>query len=450
MATTTALRFGLTWARRGALHRAPLLPLRALDPALTRALTTKRPLPAAFDQAVNDQLAAIHKAGTFKAERVITSAQRDQITVEAADSHEPQSVINFCANNYLGLSSHPAVIARAQAYLTQYGAGLSSVRFICGTQSIHKQLEAQLSQFYGTEDTILYASCFDANAGIFETLLTKEDAIISDALNHASIIDGVRLCKAQRFRYANCDMTDLEVQLQSADAAGARLKLIATDGVFSMDGKIAPLDRICDVAEKYNAIVFVDDCHATGFLGPNGRGTPEYFKVQDRVHLVNSTLGKALGGAAGGYTTGNANVIALLRNKSRPYLFSNTLPPPVIGAAAAAVELITDPTSQQQLLPKLWANTALFRTLLTEAGFTLKGDNHPIVPVMLADARLAAEFANEMLQKNIYVIGFSYPVVPQGQARIRVQISAVHTEAQIRQAANAFIEIGRQKGVIPA
>ncbi|RKP34206.1 2-amino-3-ketobutyrate coenzyme A ligase [Dimargaris cristalligena] len=412
-------------------------------------VTSARPLPAGFQKAVADQLEAIRQAGTYKNERVIASAQKDLIKVQAPGKSE-QEVLNFCANNYLGLSSHPQVIERAQAFLAKYGAGLSSVRFICGTQTIHKDLEKQISDFYGTEDTILYASCFDANAGIFEVLLTKEDAIISDALNHASIIDGVRLCKAQRYRYANGDMAELEARLQEADRAGARLKMIATDGVFSMDGKIAPLDRICDLAEKYGAVVFVDDCHATGFLGPTGRGTPEHFNVGHRVHLVNSTLGKAMGGAAGGYTTGNRDIIALLRNKSRPYLFSNTLPPPVIGAAAAAFDLLASPATQRTLLPPLWRNTRLFRTMLTEAGFTIKGDDHPIVPVMLGDARLAAEFANAMLERNIYVIGFSYPVVPNGQARIRVQISAAHTEDQIRQAAEAFIAIGRERGIIPS
>ncbi|KAJ1929283.1 hypothetical protein IWQ60_001294 [Tieghemiomyces parasiticus] len=421
--------------------------------AIRTMSSASRSLPASLQKVVSQQLEGIHEAGTYKHERIITSPQRNRITVAgtpgAPATEAPKEVLNFCANNYLGLSSHPHVIERGQEFLARYGAGLSSVRFICGTQNIHKDLERQISAFYGTEDTVLYASCFDANAGIFEVLLGPEDAVISDALNHASIIDGIRLCKAKRYRYANCDLAELEARLQEADAAGARTKLIATDGVFSMDGRIAPLDKICDLADKYNAVVFVDDCHATGFLGAHGRGTPEHLGVGGRVHLVNSTLGKAMGGAAGGYTTGNADIIALLRNKSRPYLFSNTLPPPVVGSASAAFDLMTDPKVRDQLLPTIWKNTELFRSLLTAAGFTLKGDNHPIVPVMLGDARLASVFANEMLERGIYVIGFSYPVVPMGQARIRVQISAAHSEQDIRLAAEAFISIGRKHGVIP-
>ncbi|KAJ1968165.1 hypothetical protein IWQ62_001410 [Dispira parvispora] len=427
-----------------AAHWAPLTSGRQSF----RLMGTAAPLPAALSKAVAEQLEGMVQTGTFKTERVITTPQRSVISVESKESNAPSQVVNFCANNYLGLASNPKVKEQAHQYLDQYGAGLSSVRFICGTQDIHKALEAKISQFYGTEDTILYASCFDANAGIFEALLTQEDAIISDALNHASIIDGVRLCKAKRYRYGNCDMAELETRLQEADQAGARIKLIATDGVFSMDGRIAPLDRICDLAERYQAVVFVDDCHATGFMGPSGKGTPEHFGVQDRVHLVNSTLGKAMGGAAGGYTTGHAQIVSLLRNKSRPYLFSNTLPPSVVGAASAAFDLVMDPIQRQELLPVLWENTRLFRTLLTDAGFTIKGDNHPIVPVMLGDARLATEFARDMLTKGIYVIGFSFPVVPRDQARIRVQISAAHTQEQITQAAQAFIDIGRQRGVI--
>ncbi|ORY00416.1 2-amino-3-ketobutyrate coenzyme A ligase [Basidiobolus meristosporus CBS 931.73] len=421
--------------------------LRTLS-RISLANTATRRYSSRIHEIVANELQATRDAGTFKSERVITTPQRSTIRVQDPNNQSattPQ--INMCANNYLGLSDHPAVVARAKEYLDTHGAGLSSVRFICGTQDIHKKLEKQISDFYGTEDTILYASCFDANGGIFEVLLNEQDAIISDALNHASIIDGVRLCKAKRFRYQNCDVEDLEKQLQAADSQGARLKMIATDGVFSMDGKIAPLDKICDIAEKYDAVLFVDDCHATGFLGKTGRGTPEYFGVQDRVHIVNSTLGKALGGAAGGYTTSTADIISLLRNRSRPYLFSNSLPSPVVGAASAAIQLVDEGKAG---LDHLWANTHLFRGKLKAAGFTVNGDNHPITPVMLGDARLAAEFADEMLQKGIYVVGFSYPVVPKGQARIRVQLSAAHTTEEVEKAADAFIEIGRRRGVIPS
>ncbi|KAF9379978.1 hypothetical protein CPB97_008646 [Podila verticillata] len=401
-----------------------------------------------FSHILQTEIDSIKAAGTYKSERVIVSPQHSDIRVAGKDGKiTPQ--INFCANNYLGLADHPEVVARSKKFLDTHGSGLSSVRFICGTQNIHKELEDQITKFYGTEDTILYASCFDANAGIFETILTDKDAVISDALNHASIIDGIRLCKAKRFRYNNCDMNDLELKLQEADKAGARLKLIATDGVFSMDGEIAPLDKICDLAEKYNALVFVDDCHSTGFLGPNGRGTAEYYGVQDRVHIINSTLGKALGGAAGGYTTGCKEMIDLLRNRSRPYLFSNSLPPAVVGSASAALDLI-EGAKTNGLFDQLWGNTKLFRKLLTDAGFTIKGSNHPITPVMLGDARLAGQFAEKMLQRGIYVVGFSFPVVPKGQARIRVQVSAAHSEEQIRRAAAAFIEIGKELGVIGA
>ncbi|KAF9584741.1 hypothetical protein BGW38_005345 [Lunasporangiospora selenospora] len=432
--------------RGNRLNLSNLRPLANTIPQ--RAMSsTKQQAQTRFTAILNDELNAIKAAGTYKSERVIVSPQNSAITVAGKDGKtSPQ--INFCANNYLGLADHPEVIARSKKFLDTHGSGLSSVRFICGTQNIHKDLESQITKFYGSEDTILYASCFDANAGIFETILTDNDAVISDSLNHASIIDGIRLCKAKRFRYGNCDMNDLETKLQEADKAGARLKLIATDGVFSMDGKIAPLDKICDLAEKYGALIFVDDCHATGFLGPNGRGTAEHFGVQDRVHIVNSTLGKALGGAAGGYTTGSKELIDLLRNRSRPYLFSNSLPPAVVGSASAALDLI-EAAKTNGLFDRLWGNTTLFRTLLREAGFTVKGDNHPISPVMLGDARLASQFADKMLQRGIYVVGFSYPVVPKGEARIRVQLSAAHTEEQIRQAAAAFIEIGRELNVIP-
>ncbi|KAG0367812.1 hypothetical protein BGX24_003074 [Mortierella sp. AD032] len=421
-------------------------PLASSPHISTRMSSTKA--QTQFNQILKTEIESIKTAGTYKSERVITSPQNSAIRVAGKDGKESEQ-INFCANNYLGLADHPEVIARSKHFLDTHGSGLSSVRFICGTQNIHKDLENQITKFYGTEDTILYASCFDANAGIFETILTDQDAVISDSLNHASIIDGIRLCKAKRFRYKNCDMSDLESRLQEADKAGARLKLIATDGVFSMDGKIAPLDKICDIAEKYNALIFVDDCHSTGFLGPNGRGTAEYFGVQDRVHIVNSTLGKALGGAAGGYTTGCKEMIDLLRNRSRPYLFSNSLPPAVVGSASAALDLI-ESAKTNGLFDQLWGNTTLFRKLLGDAGFTIKGDNHPISPVMLGDARLASEFADKMLQRGIYVVGFSYPVVPKGEARIRVQLSAAHTEKQIRQAAAAFIDIGRELGVIGA
>ncbi|KAI8873693.1 2-amino-3-ketobutyrate coenzyme A ligase [Ramicandelaber brevisporus] len=392
---------------------------------------------------VRSELDSIRAAGTFKSERVLSSSQSSIVSVGSSQ------VLNFCANNYLGLADHPTVIQRSKEYLDKYGAGLSSVRFICGTQDIHKDLERQIADFMGTEDSILYASCFDANAGVFETLLTEKDAIVSDSLNHASIIDGIRLCKAKRFRYKNCDMNDLETQLKLAREGGARTVMIATDGVFSMDGRIAPLDKICDMADKYNAVVFVDDAHATGFVGPTGRGTPELFGVRDRVHIVNSTLGKAMGGASGGYTAADADVVSLLRNRSRPYLFSNSLPPAVVGGASAALDMVVKGEGAAQLLPQLRSNTKLFRETLTAAGFTIKGDDHPICPVMLGDARLAAEFADAMLKRGIYVIGFSYPVVPKGEARIRVQLSAAHTTEQVKKATQAFIEVGRELGVIP-
>ncbi|KAJ3020131.1 UNVERIFIED_CONTAM: hypothetical protein HDU68_010332 [Siphonaria sp. JEL0065] len=389
---------------------------------------------------VQAELDGIKAAGTFKNERIITSTQAAAINV-AGDA---KPVVNFCANNYLGFAGHKAVGAAAKAAIDSHGNGLSSVRFICGTQNIHKGLEATVARFHGKEDAILYPSCFDANAGLFETLLTDKDAVISDALNHASIIDGIRLCKAKRFRYKNVDMADLETQLEAADKAGARIKLIATDGVFSMDGKVAPLDKICELADKYKAIVFIDECHSTGFFGKTGRGTPEYFGVQDRIDIINSTLGKAVSGAAGGYTTSSKEVIALLRQRSRPYLFSNTLPPAVVGSALKAFELID--TEGVQLREQLRANTKLFRSRMAAAGFTLKGDDHPIVPVMLGDAKLASEVADDMLKKGIYVIGFSYPVVPKGEARIRVQLSAVHTTQQVNDCVDAFIEcVGKRK-----
>ncbi|XP_061495068.1 2-amino-3-ketobutyrate coenzyme A ligase, mitochondrial isoform X2 [Rhineura floridana] len=353
-------------------------------------------------------------------------------------------ILNFCANNYLGLSSHPKVIRSGLDALENYGAGLSSVRFICGTQSIHKDLEEKIAHFHQREDAILYASCFDANAGIFEALLTPEDAIISDELNHASIIDGIRLCKANKYRYKHMDMQDLEAKLQ--DAQKYRLRMVATDGAFSMDGDIAPLKEICSLSEKYKAIVFIDECHATGFLGPNGRGTDELLGVMDQVTVINSTLGKALGGAAGGYTTGPKALIDLLRQRSRPYLFSNSLPPAVVGCASKALDLLMESNAIAQSMA---AKTKQFRSKMAAAGFTISGNNHPICPVMLGDARLASLMADDMLKRGIYVIGFSYPVVPKGKARIRVQISAVHSEEDIDQCVEAFIEVGRKHGALP-
>ncbi|KAJ2057030.1 hypothetical protein GGI17_005869 [Coemansia sp. S146] len=411
-------------------------------PVARRLLSTAK-LPSALEERITTAISAMKAAGTFKTERIITTPQRSSINVQ--NSATP--VLNFCANNYLGLADHPSVVSRATSYLQQWGNGLSSVRFICGTQSIHKDLEAQISQFYGTNgDTILYASCFDANAGIFESLLTEKDAIISDSLNHASIIDGVRLSKAQRFRYANGDVADLNEKLENAKHC--RVKLVATDGVFSMDGNIAPLRDICDVVERHNAVLFVDDAHATGFLGPTGRGSGEYAGVLDRVHLVNSTLGKALGGAAGGYTTGSPLLISMLRNTSRPYLFSNTLPPSVVGAAAAALDIVSNEETRTPLLDSLWTNAKVFRQRMQDAGFTLAGKDHAIIPVMLGDARLAAKMAEMMLERGIYVVGFSYPVVPKDKARIRVQLSAAHTLDQVNYAVDSFIAVGRELKVI--
>ncbi|NXB31127.1 KBL protein, partial [Eulacestoma nigropectus] len=353
-------------------------------------------------------------------------------------------IINFCANNYLGLSSHPEVIRAAVEALEKFGAGLSSVRFICGTQSIHKDLEEKIARFHQREDAILYASCFDANAGIFEALLTPEDAVLSDELNHASIIDGIRLCKANKYRYKHMDMQDLEAKLKEAQKH--RLRLVATDGAFSMDGDIAPLREICQLAQKYNALVFIDECHATGFLGPNGRGTDELLGVMDKVTIINSTLGKALGGAAGGYTTGPKPLIDLLRQRSRPYLFSNSLPPAVVGCASKALDLLMESNAIAQSMA---AKTQRFRSKMTAAGFTISGKDHPICPVMLGDARLASVMAEDMLNRGIYVIGFSYPVVPKGKARIRVQISAVHSDEDIDHCVEAFTEVGRKHGALP-
>ncbi|KFQ42585.1 hypothetical protein N333_08003, partial [Nestor notabilis] len=367
-------------------------------------------------------------------------------------------ILNFCANNYLGLSSHPEVIHAAVEALEKFGAGLSSVRFICGTQSIHKDLEEKIARFHQREDAILYASCFDANAGIFEALLTPEDAVLSDELNHASIIDGIRLCKANKYRYKHMDMQDLEAKLQDAQVWRVTiftcgdttlppcLRLVATDGAFSMDGDIAPLREICQLAQKYDALVFIDECHATGFLGPNGRGTDELLGVMDKVTIINSTLGKALGGAAGGYTTGPKPLIDLLRQRSRPYLFSNSLPPAVVGCASKALDLLMESNAIAQSMA---AKTQRFRSKMTAAGFTISGKDHPICPVMLGDARLAAVMAEDMLNRGIYVIGFSYPVVPKGKARIRVQISAVHSDEDIDHCVEVFTEVGRKHGAIP-
>ena len=390
-------------------------------------------------QHLQHELGAIRDAGLYKSERIIDSAQNIRISVPPGGP-----VINMCANNYLGLSQHPDVNAAAQQGLKDWGYGVASVRFICGTQTIHKKLENRLSEFLGTEDTILYPSCFDANGGLFETILGPEDAVISDELNHASIIDGIRLCKANRFRYKNNDMEDLEKQLENAEAADTRFKLITTDGVFSMDGYIAQLDRICDLAEKYEAMVHFDDCHATGFIGDHGRGTHEYRNCMDRIDLVTGTLGKALGGASGGYTSGRKEIIEMLRQRSRPYLFSNTLAPPVVTGAIKALDLLTESTA---LRDQLINNAQFFRKGLSEAGFDLLTGEHPIIPVMLYDAATAVEFADKILQKGIYVIAFSYPVVPQGKARIRTQISAAHSQEDLQFALECFREVKKEMGL---
>jgi glycine C-acetyltransferase len=384
-------------------------------------------------------LAEIDAAGLWKHERLITSPQAAHITTNGKE------VINFCANNYLGLSSHPRVIAAARKALDERGYGLSSVRFICGTQDRHKELEASISKFLATEDTILYSSCFDANGGLFETVLGEQDAIISDALNHASIIDGIRLCKAERHRYEHDDLNDLEAKLVATQ--GKRLRMIATDGVFSMDGDIARLDAICDLAEKYNALVMVDDSHATGFVGKTGRGSAELRGVMDRIDVYTSTLGKALGGASGGFTSGRKEIIDLLRNRSRPYLFSNTLAPPIVAGSIEAIALLTESTA---LRDRLEANTRKFRAGMTAAGLSIREGTHPITPVMLGDARVAVDMAQRLLDHGIYVIGFSYPVVPKGQARIRVQLSAAHSDEDIDRALTAFTTVGRELGVARA
>jgi len=391
----------------------------------------------AFAERIKTELEEIKSAGLFKTERVITSEQGPEIIVNGT------SVLNFCANNYLGLSSHPKVVEAAKKFIDYRGYGLSSVRFICGTQDIHKELEKKLAAFLGTEDTILYAAAFDANGGLFEPLVNEQDAVISDSLNHASIIDGVRLCKAQRFRYEHNNMDDLEVKLK--EAAHLRSRMIVTDGSFSMDGTIAQLDKICDLADKYDAIVMIDECHSSGFLGKNGRGTHEYRNVMGRIDIITGTLGKALGGASGGFTSGKKEIVEMLRQRSRPYLFSNTVAPSIVGASIAVLDMLSETTV---LRDKLEYNTKFFRTKMTEAGFDIKLGDHPIVPIMLYDAVLAQNFAAELLKEGIYVIGFFFPVVAKGQARIRVQLSAAHDQNHLDKAIAAFTKVGKQLGVI--
>lgn len=395
---------------------------------------------SAFFSQLQEQIEDVKAQGLYKSERIITSQQQAQIEVASGDK-----VINFCANNYLGLANSPELIKAAQDGLDAHGFGVASVRFICGTQDIHKTLEQKISAFLETEDTILYSSCFDANAGLFETILGAEDAIISDSLNHASIIDGVRLCKAKRFRYANNDMVDLEKQLIAADEAGAKTKLIATDGVFSMDGVICNLEAVCDLADKYDALVMVDDSHAVGFVGENGKGTPEYCNVLDRVDIITGTLGKALGGASGGYTSGKKEIVEWLRQRSRPYLFSNSLAPSIVTASIKVLEMLEN---GGQLRAKLWSNAKYFREQMEAAGFTCAGKDHAIIPVMLGDAKVASLMADKLLAEGIYVTGFSFPVVPKGQARIRTQISAAHSIEQLDTAIAAFTRIGKEMGVI--
>lgn len=388
------------------------------------------------------ELAAIRREGLLKEERLITTPQGATVGVESADG----IFLNFCANNYLGLANHPQLRAAAVEGLAQYGFGMASVRFICGTQTAHRALEERISAFLGTEDTILYSSCFDANGGLFETILGEEDAVVSDVLNHASIIDGIRLSKARRYRYANDDMLDLERQLTQARSDGARHVLVATDGVFSMDGIVAQLDRVCAIAARFDAAVMVDDSHAVGFMGARGRGTHEHCGVMDRVDILTGTLGKALGGASGGYTSGRREIIAMLRQRSRPYLFSNSLAPPIVAASLKVLEMLE---AGDDLRARLHANAALFRAGMTAAGFRLAGAAHPIVPVMIGDAPLAARMAQELLARGVYAVAFSYPVVPKGAARIRVQLSAAHTPEQIGQAIEAFVAAARVTGVLP-
>ena len=393
-----------------------------------------------FYQQLDAQLEELQQEGLYKKERIITSEQAAEIKVG-----DGQSVLNFCANNYLGLANHPDLIAAAKKGLDEHGFGTASVRFICGTQDIHKTLEKKLSDFLGTEDTILYSSCFDANGGLFETLMGPEDAIISDELNHASIIDGIRLSKAKRYRYKNNDMADLEAQLQQAKADGARHILIATDGVFSMDGVIANMKSICDLADQYGALTMMDDCHATGFLGAKGKGTHEYCDVMGRVDIITGTLGKALGGASGGYTSGKKQVIDWLRQRSRPYLFSNSVAPAIVQASIRVLEMLEQ---GDELRQRLWDNANYFRSEMTKAGFTLSGADHAIIPVMIGDAKLASEMSDRLLAEGIYVIGFSFPVVPRGKARIRTQMSAGHSREQLQRAIDAFIRIGKDLEII--
>ena len=390
-----------------------------------------------FVSRIGTELASIESAGLFKKERIITSEQGPEITVNG------KQVLNFCANNYLGLSSHPDVVKAAHSAIDTHGYGMSSVRFICGTQDIHKELEKKLADFLGTEDSILYAAAFDANGGVFEPLFGEEDAIISDSLNHASIIDGVRLCKAQRFRYEHNNMADLEAKL--IESAACRSKVIVTDGSFSMDGTIAQLDKICDLADKYDAILMIDECHSSGFLGKTGRGTHEYRGVMGRIDIITGTLGKALGGASGGFTSGRKEIIEMLRQRSRPYLFSNTVAPSIVGASITVLDMLTAATT---LRDQLEYNTKYFRTKMTDAGFDMKPGDHPIVPIMLYDAVLAQNFATKLLDENIYVIGFFFPVVAKGQARIRVQLSAAHTQEHLDKAIAAFIKVGKELEVL--
>ena len=394
----------------------------------------------AFLSHIQNQLKEIEASGLYKRERLIQGPQGSHIRVNN------QEVLNFCANNYLGLSSHPELVKAAHAGLDEFGYGMSSVRFICGTQTIHKDLESALAKFVGLDDSILFSSCFDANGGVFEALLGAEDAVISDELNHASIIDGVRLCKAQRYRYKHRDLADLETQLQLAKAQ--RFRLIVTDGAFSMDGTIAPLKEICDLAQKYDAMVMVDDSHASGFMGANGRGTHEHHGVLGRIDIITSTLGKALGGSAGGFVAARQPVVDMLRQRARPYLFSNTLTPPVVKASVRALELVSDPKVGGELRKRLWANTKRFREEMTAAGFTIKPGEHPVVPVMLCDAQLSQDFAKALMAEGIYVVGFFFPVVPKGQARIRVQLSAAHSESDVSRAIAAFTKVGKSLGVL--
>jgi len=398
-------------------------------------------VPAAFLRSLGEQTEALKSEGLFKAERQIAGPQ--QAAIDVRNNGGTDHVLNLCANNYLGLANHPEVIAAAHQALDRFGYGMASVRFICGTQTIHKELEARISAFLGTEDTILYPSCFDANGGLFETLLGPEDAVISDALNHASIIDGIRLCKARRLRYANNDMQELQTQLD--DAGDAAVRLVVTDGVFSMDGTIARLREICDLADQHDALTMVDDCHATGFLGKRGRGSHEYRDVMGRVDILTGTLGKALGGASGGYTSGRREIVGWLRQRSRPYLFSNSIAPMIAAASIAVLDLLERDNSLQQ---QLHENAAYFRKQMTERGFDLKPGEHPIIPVMLGDAKLATRMADQLLQRGVYVIGFAFPVVPKGQARIRTQMSAGLTRAQLDTAIEAFTDVGRELGIL--